>query len=199
MARRSVAVRSMLLSEQPWRPFRRPILAASHSIIPPLLPEPRVRATWDTAPLRCSRGDAPSAASPQDEQGPPQEAVLKAISGESLKFPILVAQTTNVVIGGTVIDDSTNEWLVLDKKVNLYPTVRRFTAIGTGEDEFVQSMVVAVESVIQKSIPKGRVSQKVSSRAKYVSANIGPIRVISSEQVQAVYNAMRRYDRMKYL
>ncbi|CAL9762330.1 unnamed protein product, partial [Musa acuminata subsp. burmannicoides] len=83
--------------------------------------------------------------------------------------------------------------------VNLYPTVRRFTAIGTGDDEFVQSMVVAVESVIQKSIPKGRVSQEVSSRDKYVSANIGPIRVISSEQVQAVYNAMRRYDRMKYL
>ncbi|CAD5177459.1 unnamed protein product [Musa acuminata subsp. malaccensis] len=152
-----------------------------------------------TAPLRCSRGDAPSAASPQDEQGPPQEAVLKAISGESLKSPILVAQTTNVVIGGMVIDDSTNEWLVLDKKVNLYPTVRRFTAIGTGDDEFVQSMVVAVESVIQKSIPKGRVSQEVSSRDKYVSANIGPIRVISSEQVQAVYNAMRRYDTMKYL
>ncbi|RRT73954.1 hypothetical protein B296_00011814 [Ensete ventricosum] len=89
MARRSVAMRSMLLSEQPWRPFRRPILAASHSIIPPLLPEPRVRATWWTAPLRCSRGDAPSAASPSssplDEQGPPQEAFLKAISGESRK------------------------------------------------------------------------------------------------------------------
>lgn len=28
-----------------------------------------------------------------------------------------VAQTTNVVIGGTVTDDSTNEWLALDQKV----------------------------------------------------------------------------------
>lgn len=28
-----------------------------------------------------------------------------------------VGQTTNVVIGGTVTDDSTNEWLSLDKKV----------------------------------------------------------------------------------
>jgi hypothetical protein len=29
-----------------------------------------------------------------------------------------VAQTTNVIIGGTVTDDSTNEWIALDKKVN---------------------------------------------------------------------------------
>ena len=28
-----------------------------------------------------------------------------------------VGQTTNVVIGGTVADDSTNEWLSLDQKV----------------------------------------------------------------------------------
>lgn len=30
-----------------------------------------------------------------------------------------VGQTTNVVIGGTVTDDSTNEWLALDQKVCL--------------------------------------------------------------------------------
>ena len=28
-----------------------------------------------------------------------------------------VAQTTNVIIGGTVTDDATNEWLELDQKV----------------------------------------------------------------------------------
>ena len=39
-------------------------------------------------------------------------------------------------------------------QVNTYPTVRGFTAIGTGGDDFVQSMVVAVESVIEESIPK---------------------------------------------
>ncbi|XP_065616715.1 uncharacterized protein LOC112001527 [Quercus suber] len=109
-----------------------------------------------------------------------------------------VGQTTNVVIGGTVTDDSTNEWLTLDQKVNSYPTVRGFTAIGTGGDDFVQAMVVAVESVIQQPIPEGRVRQKVSSRGKYVSVNIGPVQVVSSEQVQAVYNAMRRDERMKY-
>lgn len=30
-----------------------------------------------------------------------------------------VGQTTNVVIGGTVADDSTSEWLALDQKVDL--------------------------------------------------------------------------------
>ncbi|XP_048318776.1 uncharacterized protein LOC107428290 isoform X2 [Ziziphus jujuba] len=117
----------------------------------------------------CSHNENPSSSSSQDEQGPPQEAVLKAIS-EVSKTEGRVGQTTNVVIGGTVSDDSSNEWLTLDQKVNSYPTVRGFTAIGTGGDDFVQAMVVAVESVIQQPIP----------------------------EVQAVYNAMRRDDRMKY-
>uniref|UniRef100_J3LD44 Uncharacterized protein n=1 Tax=Oryza brachyantha TaxID=4533 RepID=J3LD44_ORYBR len=109
-----------------------------------------------------------------------------------------VAQTTNVIMGGTVTDDATDEWLVLDKQVNSYPTVRGFTAIGTGGDDFVQSMVVAVESVVQEQIPKAQISQKISSKGKYVSVKIGPIRVVSSEQVQAVYNAMKKDERMKF-
>ncbi|KAK7387586.1 hypothetical protein VNO78_28493 [Psophocarpus tetragonolobus] len=140
--------------------------------------------------LRCSNSN-------KDDQGPPQEAMLKAIS-EVSKAEGRVGKTTNMVIGGTVTDDSTNEWLTLDQKVNSYPTVRGFTAIGTGGEDFVQSMVVAVESVIQHPIPQGHVKQKLSARGKYVSVNIGPVQVVSSEQVQAVYNAMRRDDRMKY-
>ena len=38
--------------------------------------------------------------------------------------------------------------------MNSYPTVRGFTAIGTGGDDFVQAMVVAVESVLQQPIPE---------------------------------------------
>lgn len=147
--------------------------------------------------LNCTGGDSQLASSTHDDQGPPQEAVLKAIS-EVSKTEGRVGQTTNVVIGGTVADDSTNEWLALDQKVNSYPTVRGFTAIGTGGDDFVHAMVVAVESVLQQPIPEEHVKQKLSSRGKYVSVNIGPVQVISSEQVQAVYNAMRRDDRMKY-
>ncbi|XP_062223251.1 uncharacterized protein LOC133922094 isoform X2 [Phragmites australis] len=128
---------------------------------------------------------------------PPQDAVLKAIS-QIASSRGRVVQSTNVIMGGTVTDDATDEWLVLDKKVNSYPTVRGFTAIGTGGDDFVQSMVVAVESVLQERIPEGQISQKVSSKGKYVSVKIGPIRVVSSEQVQAVYNAMKKDERMKF-
>ncbi|XP_010250712.1 PREDICTED: uncharacterized protein LOC104592881 isoform X2 [Nelumbo nucifera] len=198
--------RGVCLSE-PWRPFHQNrASASSSSLAPAWVPvKPRscsgVRAgvrdfhCRRTGPLNCSNGEMPSSSS-QDDQGPPQEAVLKAISVS--KTEGRVGQTTNVVIGGTVTDDSTNEWLTLDQKVNSYPTVRGFTAIGTGGDDFVQAMVVAVESVLQHPIPEGRVRQKLSSRGKYVSVNIGPVQVFSSEQVQAVYNAMRRDDRMKY-
>ncbi|KAJ0235437.1 Phosphoribosylformylglycinamidine synthase [Hirschfeldia incana] len=139
--------------------------------------------------LNCTNSD-------QSEQGPPQEAVLKAISVS--KTDGRVGKTTNVIIGGTVADDSAKSWLELDQKVNTYPTERGFTAIGTGGDDFVHAMVVAVESVIERQIPLDCVKQTLSSKGKYVSVNIGPIRVVSSEQVQAVYNAMRRDERMKY-
>ncbi|XP_022775662.1 uncharacterized protein LOC111317495 [Durio zibethinus] len=159
-----------------------------------------------TQKLNSCHNETPSSSTSEEDdvdQGPPQEAILKTIS-EVSKTEGRVGQTTNVVIGGTVADDSTNEWLALDQKiafffqVNSYPTVRGFIAIGTGGDDFIQAMVVAVESVLQHPIPEGRVRQKLSSRRKYVSVNIGPVRVVSSEQVQAVYNAMRRDDRMKY-
>ncbi|XP_062217691.1 uncharacterized protein LOC133917880 [Phragmites australis] len=137
------------------------------------------------------------AAAGADPGEPPQDAVLKAIS-QIASSKGRVAQTTNVIMGGTVTNDATDEWLVLDKKVYTYPTVRGFTAIGTGGDDFVQSMVVAVESVLQERIPEGQISQKVSSKGKYVSVKIGPIRVVSGEQVQAVYNAMKKDERMKF-
>ncbi|XVE92123.1 hypothetical protein REPUB_Repub01dG0070000 [Reevesia pubescens] len=73
-----------------------------------------------TQKLNCSHNGTPSSSSTSEEddldQGPPQEAVLKAIS-EVSKTEGRVGQTTNVVIGGTVANDSTNEWLALDQKV----------------------------------------------------------------------------------
>lgn len=205
MACRTVMRSVVLLSSEPWR---RPsghlsvatVSSSSSSSFPSRLSLRRsARVFHSSSPLRC-RSDGenghPSSSQQEGDQSPPQEVVLKAISVS--KTEGRVAQTTNVIIGGTVTDDATNEWLELDQKVNSYPMVRGFTAIGTGGEDFVQAMVVAVESVLQEPIPKGQVSQKMSSRGKYVSVNIGPIRVVSSEQVQAVYNAMKRDDRMKY-
>ncbi|GKE85454.1 hypothetical protein Tco_1559196, partial [Tanacetum coccineum] len=40
--------------------------------------------------------------------------------------------------------------------VNTYPTVRGSTIIGTGGDDFVQAVVVAVKSVLQHQIPQVR-------------------------------------------
>lgn len=43
-----------------------------------------------------------------------------------------MGQTTNVVIGGTVVDDSSNEWLALDQKVTVIwfsPTLGSFELI----------------------------------------------------------------------
>jgi putative lipoic acid-binding regulatory protein len=132
-----------------------------------------------------------------EAQSPPQEAVLKAIT-EVSKAEGRVAQTTNMVLGGTVSEDTPDEWNIIDQKVNVYPMVRGFTAIGIGGDDFVQAMVGAVESVIETQIPEGGVSQKLSARGKYVSVKIGPVTVNSSDQVRAVYDAMKRDVRMKY-
>ncbi|MCL7038483.1 hypothetical protein MKW94_016837, partial [Papaver nudicaule] len=73
-------------------------------------------------PIYCSSSNdnnpetPPPSSSSQDDQEPPQEAVLKAIS-EVSRTEGRIGQTTNVVIGGTVTDDSTNEWVALDQKV----------------------------------------------------------------------------------
>ncbi|KAI3698544.1 hypothetical protein L2E82_42171 [Cichorium intybus] len=146
--------------------------------------------------LNCSRNENASS-SMENEQEPPQEAILKAIS-EVSRAKGRVGQTTNMILGGTITNDSTYERLSLNEMLNIYPAARGFTAIGSGGDDFVQSMVVAVESVIQHPIPQGRVKQKLSSSGKYVSVNIGPVQIVSSKQVQAVYYAMRRDDRMRY-
>ncbi|EFJ08083.1 hypothetical protein SELMODRAFT_48754, partial [Selaginella moellendorffii] len=128
------------------------------------------------------------------DKRPPQDALLRALS-EVSKRDGRVGKTLNVVIGGYLPED---QWKALDERVNLYPMVRRFTAIGRGGDDFAQAMVVAVETVLQSPIPRAWVSKRLSSRGKYISVRIGPVVVNSGDQVRAVYNAMRRDVRMKY-
>ncbi|KAI3515973.1 hypothetical protein L1887_14880 [Cichorium endivia] len=150
--------------------------------------------------VNCSCNENISSSPPvvtENIQKAPQEADLQTISDGS-QIDGRIGQTTNMVFGDTVIDGSTGEWLTLTQKMDTYPSVRKFTAIGIGGKDFVQSMVVAVESVIQNPVPQEHVRQRVSSGGKYVSVNIGPIHVVSREQVRAVYSAMRSDDRMKF-
>ncbi|KAJ7552493.1 hypothetical protein O6H91_06G057700 [Diphasiastrum complanatum] len=126
-----------------------------------------------------------------------QEAILKAIS-EVSKADNRISKKTFMVMGGTTPESSETKWRLLGEKVNLYPMVSRFTVIGVGGDDFVHSMVFAVESVLESPIPKAWVTKRLSSRGKYVSVKIGPVFVNSSEQAHAVYDAMKRDVRMKY-
>ncbi|XP_076926644.1 uncharacterized protein LOC143589903 [Bidens hawaiensis] len=145
-------------------------------------------------PSCCNQEDSSSM---ENEHETPQDAILKVIS-EISKVEGRMGRTTTMILGGTATNDSTYDALSLTKMLNIYPAARGFTAIGSGGDDFVQSMVVAVESVVQHPIPQGKVKQKLSSGGKYVSVNIGPVQIVSSKQVQAVYYAMRRDDRMRY-
>eukprot|EP00850_Spirogloea_muscicola_P012358 SM000079S22476 [mRNA] locus=s79:436576:438008:+ [translate_table: standard] len=116
-------------------------------------------------------------------------------SAEISKTSGRYAKTTNLVIGG--VETPAADWKQLDEKVNQYPMARGFTAIGEGGDDFVASMVVAVETVLQTPVG-GKVRQRESAQGRYISVKIGPMRVESSEQVQAVYRAMRSDRRMRY-
>ncbi|XP_071694115.1 uncharacterized protein [Rutidosis leptorrhynchoides] len=148
--------------------------------------------------VNCYHYDNSSSSSSMDnEHEPPQDSILKAIS-EISKAEGRIGRTTTMILGGTMTNDSTYEGISLNKMINMYPSARGFTAIGSGGDDFVQSMVVAVESVVQHPIPQGKVKQKLSSGGKYVSVNIGPVQIVSNKQVQAVYHAMKRDDRMRY-
>ncbi|KAI3787281.1 hypothetical protein L1987_41640 [Smallanthus sonchifolius] len=147
--------------------------------------------------FNCYNQENASSSKENEQEEPPQEAILKVIS-EISKAEGRIGRTTTMILGGTIANDSTYDGISLTKMLNIYPAARGFTAIGSGGDDFVQSMVVAVESVVQHPIPQGKVKQKLSSGGKYVSVNIGPVQIVSSKQVQAVYYAMRRDDRMRY-
>ncbi|CAI5942650.1 unnamed protein product [Closterium sp. NIES-64] len=93
------------------------------------------------------------------------------------------ARTTNVVMGGTATEYG-DDWLELDKKVNTYPSLRDFTAIGSGGEDFAVAMVLAVQSVLPKDVPELQVVTRESATGRYISVKIGPVRMDSSEQVR---------------
>jgi putative lipoic acid-binding regulatory protein len=100
-----------------------------------------------------------------------------------------------MVLGG---DNSLEGWRELDEKVNQYPTERSFKAIGMGGEDFVQSMVGAVESAVGSTVQPSRVQQRPSAKGKYISVTIGPVMMQNSDQVIKVYSEMREDRRLKW-
>ncbi len=82
--------------------------------------------------------------------------------------------------------------------MNKYPIERNFQAIGTGGEDFKLAMVSAVESTLGCPVPASKVAVRSSSGGKYLSVNIGPVMVDTSEQLTAVYTAMSSDERLKW-
>jgi putative lipoic acid-binding regulatory protein len=95
-------------------------------------------------------------------------------------------------------DSSADSWKEIDEKVNQYPIDRNFQAIGSGGEEFKAAMVTAIESVLGISVPSSKISMRHSSGKKYVSVNIGPVKVETSAQLTAIYQAMSTDSRLKW-
>lgn len=104
-----------------------------------------------------------------------------------------VATGNKLVLGGS---DSLEKWRELDAKVNTYPTERVFKAIGSGGDEFVNSMVAVIRGVT--SVEDVPAATKPSAKGKYVSVTLGPVMMDHSDQVIEVYQRMREDTRLKW-
>jgi len=105
------------------------------------------------------------------------------------------AETTNVILGGNATPD---DWRELDEKVNTYPMERGFKAIGSGGEDFVQSVVGAVEGIVG-NVPPENVTHRPSSKGNYISVNVGPCWIENPDQVIAIYAAIKTDKRVKWI
>jgi putative lipoic acid-binding regulatory protein len=100
----------------------------------------------------------------------------------------------NLVLG---TDNTDQGWRALDEKVNTYPFVREFKAIGSGGEDFVLSMMAAASTVTGEAMPRDSVVVRPSSGGKYLAVNLY-VRVHNGEQVMAIFQAMRADTRMRF-
>lgn len=124
----------------------------------------------------------------------PEEALRETLSSLS-QAAGRNAETTNVVLGGKATPD---DWRELDEKVNTYPMRRGFKAIGTGGEDFVQSVVGAVEGIVG-DVPPEKVTHRPSSKGNYISVNVGPCWIDNPDQVIAIYAAIKTDKRVKWI
>jgi putative lipoic acid-binding regulatory protein len=103
----------------------------------------------------------------------------------------------NLVLGADNTDDG---WRALDEKVNKYPFVREFKAIGGGGadgEDFVLSMMAAASSVTGEVLQREQVVVRASRTGKYLSVNLR-VMVQNGDQVMAIFQAMKADARMRY-
>ncbi|KAG2445914.1 hypothetical protein HXX76_000517 [Chlamydomonas incerta] len=105
------------------------------------------------------------------------------------------ASGTGSAASATSSQDWIEDWRRSDAKVNKYPDMREFTAVGAGGEDFKAAMVKCVEDVVGGPAP---VTTRESSGGNYVSVRVGPVRVESPEQVLSVFLAMRKDKRLKF-
>eukprot|EP00238_Polyblepharides_amylifera_P005310 CAMPEP_0196575128 /NCGR_PEP_ID=MMETSP1081-20130531/4677_1 /TAXON_ID=36882 /ORGANISM="Pyramimonas amylifera, Strain CCMP720" /LENGTH=165 /DNA_ID=CAMNT_0041893331 /DNA_START=112 /DNA_END=609 /DNA_ORIENTATION=+ len=144
------------------------------------------------ADFRCSAGKGFGV-----QKGSEADVVLSAID-EVSKASGRKAGTLNLVLGIDG-DGSDEEWHKLDEKVNEYPQQRDFRGIGTGGEDFKNSMVAAVERAVQREVPAEAVSTRPSSKGNYISVAIGPITINSGDEVLAIFTAMKEDPRLRWL
>lgn len=122
---------------------------------------------------------------------PPAQALIHTLSGVH-KSSGRASSAVNVILGA---DNSEEAWRCIDQKVNSYPSLREFTAIGSGGSSFRQSMVSAVQAVVG---PVECVTQRCSTGGRYVSVTVGPVLVSSADDVLEVYTRMKTDHRLRY-
>lgn len=76
-------------------------------------------------------------------------------------------------------------------QVNQYPGHRDFKAIGSGGDDFKQTIVRAVEDIVGP-VNQDRVMERPSSQGKFISVTLRDVKVQNPDQVTLKYISTRQ-------
>ena len=104
------------------------------------------------------------------------------------------ASSRTMLLGGT--EGTVKEWEDIDAKVNRYPMLRQFSAIGSGAS-FREAMVEALCQATGQNVKPGDVTETKSSGGKYLSIRISVV-VHTPEQVKAVFEKMKGNPGLKW-
>ena len=144
--------------------------------------------------LPAARHLPPSDKISEEEDPSSTRSLLDAIDSTSMIEGRIDEEKITSMLGA----GSTNvSWTELDEKVNIYPSDRRFQAIGEGGDAFVAEIVELVEVALGRKASPTNVKSRPSSKGKYVSASI-TVRMENGEEVLAIYAALKGCDKVKW-